>query len=73
MVEEIGGYIMYFYKNEVRIISEVDVLVVGGGTVSEKEFVIDSDKIAVKTTESGTYVVVDKSATEEGKDEKDVA
>ena len=39
------------------------------GTVTEKGFTInEDDKIAVKTTESGTYVVVDKSTTEEGKD-----
>lgn len=53
-------------------ISEENILVLyiaGDGTVSEKEFVIDSDKIAVKTTESGTYVVVDKSATDDNKDE----
>ena len=39
------------------------------GTVTEKEFAINEEgKIAVKTTESGTYVVVDKSTTEEVKD-----
>lgn len=40
------------------------------GTVTEKEFTInEDDKIAVKTTESGTYVVVDKSTAEEVQDE----
>ena len=44
------------------------------GTVTEKEFTInEDDKISVKTTESGTYVVVDKSTTEENKDEVDKA
>jgi len=39
------------------------------GTVTEKEFTVNEDnKIAVKTTESGTYVVVDKSATEKTDD-----
>lgn len=42
------------------------------GTVTEKEFTVnEDDKIAVKTTESGTYVVVDKSTTEESKDDVD--
>lgn len=36
------------------------------GTVTEKDFTVnEEDKIAVKTAESGTYVVVDTSATEE--------
>lgn len=36
------------------------------GTVTEKEFTVnEEDKIAVKTAESGTYVMVDTSATEE--------
>lgn len=36
------------------------------GTVTEKEFTVnEDDKIAVKTAESGTYVVVDTNATEE--------
>lgn len=36
------------------------------GTVTEKEFTVNGDdKVAVKTAESGTYVVVDTSATEE--------
>lgn len=35
------------------------------GTVAEKEFTVNEEgKIAVKTTESGTYVVVDTSVTE---------
>lgn len=44
------------------------------GTVTEKEFTVNADdKIAIKTTESGIYVVVDKSTTEESKDEIDKA
>lgn len=39
------------------------------GTVTEKEFTVNEDnKIAVKTTESGTYVIVDKSVTEKTDD-----
>ena len=42
------------------------------GTVTEKEFTVnEDDKIAVKTAESGTYVVVDKSTTGESKDKLD--
>ena len=49
-------------------ISEENILVLHiavDGTVSEKEFEIDSEKIAVKTEETGTYVVVDTSTVEE--------
>lgn len=58
-------------------ISEDNMLVLyiaEDGTVTEKEFTInESNKIAVKTTESGTYVVVDKSTKEEGtKEQADV-
>ena len=56
--------------DEVSEDNMIVLYIAADGTVTEKEFAINEEgKIAVKTTESGTYVVVDKSTAEEVQDE----